>query len=99
MRLSARRRAARLIALAAEDHYVRVHTDAGSELISMRFADAMAELAQAHGFRVHRSWWVAAGAIEGVRWRRGSGEARLEGGLVVPVSRNYAAVIRQAGWH
>jgi hypothetical protein len=99
MRLSARRRTARLIALAAEDHYVRVHTDAGSELISMRFADALAELVQAHGFRVHRSWWVAAGAIEGLRWCRGRGEARLEGGLVAPVSRNYATVLRQAGWH
>jgi hypothetical protein len=37
MRLSARRRTARLIALEAEDHYVRVHTDAGSELLSCAF--------------------------------------------------------------
>lgn len=97
-RLSARRRTARLIALQAEDHYVRVHTDAGSELISMRFADALAELAQANGHRVHRSWWVAAEAIETIRWRRGSGEARLQGGLVAPVSRNHAAALKQAGW-
>lgn len=99
LRLSARRRTARLIALEAEDHYVRVHTDAGSELISMRFADALAEIAQAHGYRVHRSWWVAADAIVDVRWRRGSGEAHLQGALVAPVSRNHAAVLKQAGWH
>jgi len=98
MRLSAKRRAARLIALEAEDHYVRVHTDSGSELVAMRFADAVGELALAHGYRLHRSWWVSAEAIEGVRWNRGTGEARLAGGLTAPVSRSCAAVLKEAGW-
>jgi LytTr DNA-binding domain len=98
LRLSARRRSARLIALEAEDHYVRVHTDAGSELVGMRFADAVAELALAHGYRLHRSWWAAADAIETVRWNRGTGEARLAGGLVAPVSRSCAAILKEAGW-
>src|SRR6185312_780316 len=40
-RLSARRRAARLLAVEAEDHYLRVHTDAGDELITLRFSDAL----------------------------------------------------------
>ena len=97
-RLSARRRTAQLIAVQAEDHYLRVHTEAGDELITARFADALAELAQAHGFRVHRSWWVAADAIEKVRWRRGGGEAILRGGLVAPVSRTYAMALKEAGW-
>jgi len=97
-RLSARRRAARLIAVEAEDHYLRVHTDAGDELVTARFADALAELGRAEGFRVHRSWWIAAGAIENVRWRRGGGEARLRGGLTVPVSRTHAAALKEAGW-
>jgi hypothetical protein len=99
MRLSAKRRAARLIAVEAEDHYVRVHTDAGAELVSMRFAEAMAELARAHGYRLHRSWWAAADAIEAIRWKRGSGEARLSGGLTAPVSRSCAAALKRAGWH
>jgi MFS family permease len=97
-RLSAKRRAARLIAVEAHDHYLRVHTDAGTELVTMRFADALAELAQAHGYRTHRSWWVAAGAIEGVRWNRGTGEARLAGGLAAPVSRSCAPALKAAGW-
>jgi hypothetical protein len=97
-RLSARRRGARLIAVEAHDHYLRVHTDAGAELITLRFADAMAELARAHGWRVHRSWWVAADAIEGVRWRRGRGEALLVGGVTVPVSRTHGHVLKEAGW-
>lgn len=97
-RLSARRRGARLIAIEAHDHYLRVHTDAGAELITLRFADALDELALAHGWRVHRSWWVAADAVEAVRWRRGAGETRLVGGLIAPVSRTYAPVLKDAGW-
>lgn len=97
-RLSARRRAAALIAVEAEDHYLRVHTDAGDELVTARFGDALAELAQAPGFQTHRSWWVAADAIETVRWRRGAGEARLKTGLAVPISRRHAAALKAAGW-
>lgn len=97
-RLSARLRAARLIAVEAEDHYLRIHTDAGSELVSLRFGDALGELAGVTGFQVHRSWWAAADAIEGVRWRRGRGELRLAGGLTAPVSRTYAAGLKRAGW-
>ena len=97
-RLSARRRGARLIAIEAHDHYLKVHTDAGSELITLRFADALDELARAHGWRVHRSWWVAADAVEQVRWRRGAGEIRLVGGLTAPVSRTHGPVLKEAGW-
>lgn len=97
-RLSARRRAARLIAVEAHDHYLRVHTDTGAELITLRFADALDELERAHGLRVHRSWWVAADAIEDIRWRRGAGEIRLAGGLKAPVSRTYRAILAAAGW-
>ena len=97
-RLSARRRGARLIAIEAHDHYLRVHTDAGAELIALRFADALDELARAHGWRIHRSWWVAADAVEAVRWRRGAGEVRLVGGLTAPVSRTHGPALKEAGW-
>lgn len=98
LRLSAKRRAARLIAIEAEDHYVRVHTDTGSELVTMRFSDALEDLARAYGYRVHRSWWVFGEAIEGVRWARGGGEVRLTSGIVAPVSRAYVAGLKSAGW-
>ncbi len=97
-RLSARRRTARLIAIEAEDHYLRVHTDLGDELLTLRFADALVELAGAHGFQVHRSWWVAGDAIETVRWRRGAGAVRLLCGLSAPLSRTHAPTLRAAGW-
>jgi hypothetical protein len=97
-RLSAKRRTARLIAIEAHDHYLRVHTDAGPELLTLRFSDALAELVGAHGFQTHRSWWVAGEAIQSVHWRRGAGELRLSGDLTAPVSRRHAPVVRAAGW-
>jgi len=97
-RLSAKRRDAVLFAVEAEDHYLRVHTDAGDELITARFGDAVAELAGVKGFQTHRSWWVAADAIDAVRWSKGRGEATLKCGLVVPVSRGNAGPLKDAGW-
>lgn len=98
LRLSAKRRGAAILAVEAEDHYLRVHTDAGDELIAGRFSDAMAELEDAPGFQTHRSWWVAADAIDAVRWLRGRGEAKLKCGLTAPISRSNAAPLKAAGW-
>ena len=97
-RLSAKRRGARLIAVEAHDHYLRVHTDAGIELVTLRFSDALEELSGVAGFRLHRSWWAAAGSVEAVSWRRGAGEARLAGGVTAPVSRSCAPALKTAGW-
>ncbi len=88
----------RLLALEAEDHYLRVHTDRGSDLVLMRLRDAIAELVQVPGLQVHRSFWVAEAAVAQVA-RRGQGwQITLESGLTVPVSRNYGADLRAAGW-
>jgi hypothetical protein len=97
-RLPAKLRSARLIALEAHDHYVRVYTDAGIDLVSVRFSDAVGSLAGVHGYRVHRSWWVSGAAIISARWERARGELELEMGLKVPVSRSGAPALRHAGW-
>lgn len=96
-RLPHRLRRARLIAIASEDHYLRVHTDAGSELILMRLADAVRELDGAGGVQTHRSWWVAGDAVTGRRRENGRLILMLEGGLDVPVSRSFAAGAKAAG--
>jgi hypothetical protein len=96
-RLSARARSAPLYAVEAHDHYLRIHTGAGTELVLMRFGDALAELDGA-GFQTHRSWWVARDAIAGVNWSRGRGEVRLVDGGAAPVSRSFAPVLREHGW-
>jgi len=48
-----------LLCLRTEDHYLRIHTSAGQDLILFRLKDALSELAGADGMQVHRSYWVA----------------------------------------
>lgn len=97
-KLPIRLKQARLIAIEAEDHYLRVHTDAGSDLVLMRMVDACALLPEAAGARVHRSWWAARGAVETLARREGKAELTLQGGLTVPVSRAMQASLREQGW-
>jgi DNA-binding LytR/AlgR family response regulator len=78
-----------IIALEMEDHYVRVHTDRGSALVLLRLSDAMAEVATIAGRQVHRSWWVADGAIEHFERVGRAGQIRLSNGLTAPVSQRY----------
>ena len=87
-----------LLALQAEDHYVRVHTAAGSDLLLMRMADAIAETDGVDGLRVHRSWWVARQAVESARSEGRRATLTLKGGLNVPVTRETVPEIRRAGW-
>lgn len=98
-RLPHRLRGATLRAVEAEDHYLRIHTDRGSDLILMRVSDAVAELEGLEGARTHRSWWVARDAVRDVARGDGRATLTLEGGLVVPVSRRYARALREAGWY
>jgi hypothetical protein len=98
-RLPLRLRGARLIAVQAEDHYLRVHTEQGSDLILMRLSDALGELEGLEGAQTHRSWWVARDAVSGASRGDGRATLTLHGGLTAPVSRRYARALREAGWY
>ncbi|MEP5938004.1 MAG: LytTR family DNA-binding domain-containing protein [Erythrobacter sp.] len=87
-----------ILALENEDHYVRVHTALGSDLILMRMRDAMAELEPLEGMQVHRSWWVARDAVEDVKRDGRNLRLVLAGGLEAPVSRANVTVLRDSGW-
>jgi hypothetical protein len=87
--------AGELLAISAEDHYVRVHTEAGSQLVLMRFADAVAEVEDLSGVRAHRSWWVAQTAIVRVTTRGRHMELQLANGLAVPVARAAAPSLKR----
>jgi hypothetical protein len=97
-RLPLKLRGAEVWAVEAEDHYLRLHTSKGQDLILLRLADAVAELEGVEGAQVHRSWWVARDAI--TEAKRGDGRATLtlKDGSEVPVSRTYAGVLRERGW-
>ncbi len=87
-----------LLALEMEDHYVRAHTAAGSDLVLMRMRDAVAELDGLDGAQVHRSWWVARDAVVGTRRDGRNVRLRLAGGLEAPVARGNVAELKERGW-
>jgi len=87
-----------LLALEMEDHYLRIHTALGSDLILLRLRDALAELGASRGRQVHRSWWVAEGAVTAAERNGQRPVLVLRNGLHVPVSKTYQDAVKQAGW-
>lgn len=88
-----------LVAVAAEDHYCRVHRqDGSSALVHYRFSDALAELAALEGAQVHRGMWVAAEAVRGAVRERRRWRLQLSDGRLVPVSGSHLDAVRRRGW-
>lgn len=96
-RLSPSQRA-EVLCLQMEDHYIRVHTPGRSELVLLPLHQAVDELGEVDGLRVHRSWWVARRAVERAEQDSRSVQLVLTNGLQVPVARNRVADLKAAGW-
>ena len=88
----------RLLCLKTEDHYLRVYTDRGEDLILLRLKDALRELRGHDGRQVHRSYWVSRAAVS--RSRRDGRKTLLVlcNGLEVPVSQTYLRELKADGW-
>lgn len=87
-----------LLCLRTEDHYLRIHTSAGQDLILFRLKDALSELAGADGMQVHRSYWVARTAVANLESKGRKTTLTLSNGLRVPVSESFLPSVREAGW-
>ncbi len=83
-----------LLHLSVQDHYTLVRTSRGSELILLRFSDALREIDGVDGLQVHRSHWVATAFVSRLERADGKLVAVLEDGSEIPVSRTYAAEAR-----
>ena len=97
-RLPPRLKDAEIYAVQAEDHYLRVHTSRGADLILMRLSDAVVELDGLEGAQTHRSWWVARKAVRGARRLHARAILVLPGDIQAPVSRTFARALRTEGW-
>ncbi|MCI3134774.1 LytTR family DNA-binding domain-containing protein [Phenylobacterium aquaticum] len=86
------------LCLQMEDHYVRVHTPSGSELVLMPMREAIAALGGLEGLQVHRSWWVARRAVTEAKPAGRAASLTLTNGLVAPVARNRVTDLRAQGW-
>lgn len=82
-----------VLRVSSQDHYIEVHTELGSDLILMRFADALQELQGLNGLQVHRSHWVCLDAVICCEKKSGKMNLRLTNGTEVPVSRSFRDVV------
>jgi len=86
----------KLIALKAEDHYLKVITDRGDALILMRFTDALNALSGYPGIQTHRSWWVASSQLKQLtELNRSTTNITLENGAEVPISRRKRKLVNE----
>lgn len=97
-RLKPKFRNAEIYALMAEDHYVRVITSKGDDLILMRLSDAVKELGLTKGLPVHRSWWVAEAGVKSAKKSDNKITLELYSGQTAPVSRSNTKSVKEAGW-
>lgn len=88
-RLPIKYRHATIYAIKSEDHYLRIYTSIGDELILYRFGDALKDLEGIEGVQTHRSWWVAIGAIEENQKDYGKNFYLLKNQIKAPISRSF----------
>ena len=74
--------------LSAQDHYVEVVTELGTELCLMRLNDAIAEVPANDGIQIHRSHWVAKSAISRLDAKGSTASVHLVDGRELTVSQS-----------
>ncbi len=87
----------RLVALSVEDHYVRIATTKGTEMVLMRLSDAIRETGDTAGAQVHRSHWIAFAQVRAVRREGDRAILTMSNDSEIPVSRANIAKIKEAG--
>lgn len=86
-----------VVALKAEEHYVRIYARDSSELIHFKFGDAVAQLPSQLGLRVHRSWWIADAHVTSSQRGERRWQLVMAGDVEVPVSDRYLKEVRERG--
>jgi hypothetical protein len=84
-----------ILAIKAEQHYIRIITPKKQYMVLYRFSDAIRELDEAMGQQVHRSYWINKSAIAAVHAKAKDFSIRLSNGEEVPVSTPYQGMIRE----
>jgi riboflavin transporter FmnP len=86
-----------IVALSAEDHYVRVTTTKGTQLVLMRLSDAVKEVGDTDGLQIHRSHWIATNQVKEVKRIGERAEVQSSDGSTRPISRSYMNAARSVG--
>ncbi len=94
-RLKRNNTARHILSLSAQDHYVEIVTNTGSELCLIRLADAINEAEPEPGIRIHRSHWVSKTAIGSLEAGGTSARIKLKDGRTLPVSQSRLSELRE----
>ena len=86
-----------LVAISVEDHYVRVRTTKGEEMILLRLADAIREVGPTPGAQVHRSHWAAFDQVTSATRDGDRAVLQMTSGGDIPVSRRHIPTLKEAG--
>lgn len=84
-----------VLAVQAQEHYVRVVTSEGALCTLYRFGDALRELDGLSGLQVHRSFWVADAGVAALRSGKRGLKIVLRNGEQVPVSARHADIVQR----
>ncbi|SHH00323.1 LytTR family DNA-binding domain-containing protein [Marivita hallyeonensis] len=86
-----------IVALSVEDHYVRVRTTNGEDMLLMRLSDAIRETEPLRGAQVHRSHWVSYDQVTSVTRQGDRAILSMSHGPDIPVSRANLPKLKEAG--
>ncbi|GAB4234303.1 MAG: hypothetical protein Tsb0032_39840 [Kiloniellaceae bacterium] len=84
-----------VLAVQAQEHYVRVVTAEGAGTTLYRFGDALRELEGLSGLQVHRSFWVADDGVARIKAGKRGLKIVLRNGEQVPVSARHAETVQR----
>jgi hypothetical protein len=84
-----------LLGIKAEQHYIKIWSDQGNDLVRYRFKDLEAILEPCNGLQVHRSWWVNLDKVQKIYSNGRRLELFIRDDLVVPVSAAYRNVVQK----
>ena len=89
---------AEVLMLKAEDHYLRVSTSKGTQLIRCNLSEAIDELGDLDGRRMHRSFWVARSAILAIKRHGNAYQLIMKDGKTAPLSRRRYSELSKCHW-
>lgn len=76
-----------LISVSSQDHYVRIRTQNGEDLVRARLSDLVKNLGCQAGIQPHRSHWVPLRAVVGMASHNGHKTLELRDGSEIPIAR------------
>lgn len=85
----------RIDVLEAQENYIQVYSADNRQIVLYRLKDAIDEMGETAGLKVHRSYWVREAAIASFKKVRGRGEITTTSGQLVPVSRTHISEVEK----